>query len=145
MRGSGLLRVAANQQITRDWWDNRRERYELFVSLFVHDECSAGDPIAAQERMVFLEGIPHLQTSDEVDSLAATLLERVPLPGKASIDVFHISIAAVRGIEFLLTWNCKHIANPALRKRIELICREEGFDPPVMCIPQEIMETNDEF
>ncbi len=71
MRGSSLLRVAANQQITRDWWDNYRGRYEAFVSLFVLDECSAGDPIAAQERLVYLNGIPLLQTSDEVDALAA--------------------------------------------------------------------------
>ena len=81
----------------------------------------------------------------KLNGLAATLLERVPLPQKASMDVFHISIAAVRGIEFLLTWNCKHIANPALRKRIELICREEGYDPPVICTPPEIMEIYDEF
>jgi hypothetical protein len=145
MRGSSLLLVAANQQITRDWWDKRRDGHDLFVSLYVLDECTAGDPVAAQERLVYPEGIPLLETSDEVDSLTATLLRRVPLPKKAGMDAFHISITAVRGIEFLLTWNCKHIANPALRKRIELIGREEGYDPPVICTPQEIMETDYEF
>ena len=142
MRGSSLLQVAANQQTTRDWWDDYRHQYDLYISAYVLDECSAGDPTAAQERLAYLQGIPLLHTSDEADALTAALMKRFPLPNKANIDAFHISITAVRGIEFLLTWNCKHIANPALRKRIELVCREEGYDPPVICTPQELMEFN---
>jgi hypothetical protein len=145
MRTSGLLRIAANQQITRDWWDNHRERYELFVSRFVVDECSAGDPVAAQERLVFLAGIPLLQMSDAVNDLSKTFLARVPLPKKASVDTLHIATAATNSVEFLLTWNCKHIANPVLRKHIERICREAGYDPPIICTPPEIMELYDEF
>jgi hypothetical protein len=145
MRRSGLLLVAANQQITHDWWDNYRERYELFVSRFVVNECSAGDPVAAQERLVFLEGIRLLRVSKAAKDLSTFILDGVPLPEKASVDALHISIAATNSIEFLLTWNCTHIANPALRKRIERICREEGYDPPVICTPQELMEIYDEF
>jgi len=143
MRVSGVLRVAANQQTTRDWWENHRQQFDLFVSRFVVDECSDGDPVAAQERRAFLEDIPLLQMSEGVDSLAESLIAGVPLPEKAGIDALHISIAAVHGIEYLITWNCRHIANPALRPQIEFLCREAGYEPPVICTPQELLEIDD--
>ena len=143
MRLSGVLRIAANQQTTRDWWDNHRQQFELFVSRYVIDECSEGDPVAAQERLVFLEGVPLLEVSEAAVALAEALVKNVPLPPKAVIDAYHISVAAVHGVEFLLTWNCKHIANPALRTRIESVCRQMGFEPPVICTPQELLEIND--
>ena len=145
MRGSGLLRVAADQQITREWWDNHRHEYDLFASLFVLDECSDGDPTAAQERLVYLEGIPILQTSEEVKLLAKSLLVGVPLPSKAGVDALHIAIAATNSIEYLLTWNCKHIANLSLRPRIERVCRQWGLEPPVICTPHDLMEIDDGF
>jgi len=143
MRVSGLLRVAANQQTTRDWWDNHRQRFDLFVSRFVVDECSNGDPVAVQERLVYLEGIPLLQIADEVHSLAESLVIGVPLPEKAAMDALHISVAAINNIQYLMTWNCKHIANPSLRPRIEKLCREGGYEPPVICTPQELLEIDD--
>ena len=143
MRVSGILRVAANQQTTRDWWDNHRQRFELFVSRFVIDECSDGDPVAAQERLVYLENIPLLQLSEDVNALAESLLIGVPLPQKAEIDALHIAVAAVNGIQYLVTWNCKHIANPSLRSRIEPLCRDRGYEPPVICTPQELLEIDD--
>ena len=143
MRVSGMLRVAANQQTTREWWDTRRQGFELFVSRFVLDECGDGDPVAAEERMVYLEAIPVLQTPDDVNVLAESLVAGVPLPETAVIDALHIAVAAVNGVDYLLTWNCKHIANPSLRPRIERVCREMGYEPPVICTPQELLETDD--
>lgn len=143
MRMSGALVTAANQQMTRDWWDNHRGKYEVIVSRFVIDECSNGDPTAAQERLVFLEGLPLLEITDPVNALAAALVRGVPLPPKAAVDAYHISVAAVNGVEYLLTWNCRHIANPALRPHIERICRGNGCEPPVICTPQELMEIED--
>ena len=143
MRLSGVLRMAANQQTTRDWWDNQRQQYDLFVSRYVIDECSRGDPQAAQERLAFLDGIPLLEVSDAVETLAQTLLRKVPLPAKAYLDALHISVAAMSGIEYLATWNCKHIANPALQKRILSVCRNMGCEPPVICTPHELLEIND--
>jgi hypothetical protein len=143
MRVSGVLRVAANQQTTRDWWDDHRQGFDLAVSRFVVDECSDGDPVAVQERLAYLEGIPLLEISDDVNSLASALLAGVPLPEKAAIDALHIAVAAVNGVEYLLTWNCKHIANPSMRPQIERICREMGFEPPVICTPQELLEIDD--
>jgi predicted nucleic acid-binding protein len=143
MRLSGALRTAANQQMTRDWWDNYRDRYEVLISRFVSDECSVGDPTAAQERLALLQGLPLLEVSEDVDALAESLLTGVPLPAKATLDAYHISVAAVNGIEYLLTWNCRHIANAALRPRIERICRDMGYEPPAICTPPELMEIND--
>jgi hypothetical protein len=143
MRMSRDLLTAANQQVTHDWWDNRRDRHELFVSQFVIDECSAGDPAAAQERLAFLQGLPQLEITKDVNSLAETLIRELALPKKATVDAFHISVAAVNGVELLLTWNCRHIANAALRTRIEKVCRDLGYEPPVICTPQELLETSD--
>lgn len=144
MRVSRILRVAANQQTTRDWWDDQRHDFDLFISRFVVDECSDGDPEAAQQRLSYLQGLPLLEVTQHVDSLANSLMAGVPLPEKASTDALHISVAAVHGVEYLLTWNCKHIANPAMRPQIEHVCRDNGFEPPVICTPQEMLEINDE-
>ncbi len=93
--------------------------------------------------MVYLEGVRLLQMSDDIDSLAESLLAGVPLLEKARIDALHISVAAVNGVQYLLTWNCKHIANPSMRPRIEQLCREMGYEPPVICTPQELLEIDD--
>jgi hypothetical protein len=143
MRVSDVLRIAANQQTTRDWWDNHRQGFDLAASRFVVDECSGGDPAAAGERLAYLEGIPLLEISDDVSALAASLVAGVPLPERAAVDALHIAVTAVNGVEYLLTWNCKHIANPSMRPQIEGICREMGFEPPVICTPQELLEIDD--
>lgn len=143
MRVSGVLRIAANQQTTREWWDNHRHDFDLLVSRFVVDECSDGDPDAARERLAYLAGIPLLEISEDVNTLAASLLASVPLLEKAAIDALHISMATVNGVEYLLRWNCKHIANPSMRPKIERVCREAGFEPPVICTPQELLEIDD--
>ena len=143
MRLSGALRTAANQQMTRDWWDNHRDKYDTLISRFVFDECSDGDPTAVQERLAYMQGLPLLEVTEEVDALAEALVTGIPLPAKAALDAYHISVAAINGVEYLLTWNCKHIANPALRHRIERICRERGYEPPVICTPPELMEIDD--
>ncbi len=139
MRPSRDLLVAANQQLTRDWWDNHRQKYEPFISRFVVQECGGGDPAAALERSEFLKVLAVLDVTEEVDSLAQKLAKGIQLPSKAVIDASHISTAAVNGVEYLVTWNCTHIANPALRHRIERICRDSGYEPPVICTPQELM------
>jgi len=140
-RPSRDLLTAANQQITYDWWNDRRIQYDLFVSQFVVAECGSGDVIAAQERMKVLADIAQLETTTDVDALAIALLTQIPLPQKAQVDALHIAVAAVHGMDYLLTWNCKHIANAAIRSNIERICRSKGFDPPTICTPQELMET----
>ncbi len=135
------LIAAANQQTTHAWWQQQRHSYDLYVSDFVITECAAGDPVAAQEREVFLRDIPQLDVTEDVEALAEQLLTRVPLPSKAALDASHIAVATVHGMDYLLTWNCTHIANAALRHRIDSICRSLGYETPVICTPQELMET----
>ncbi len=131
---------AARQQLTREWWDTRRADFDLFVSQFVIQEVSAGDKSAAAERLKLIENIAILNLSDEASLLAKGLLRQVPLPAKAAVDSLHIAIAAVSEMDYLLTWNCAHIANATLRGGIESVCRDHGYKPPRICTPPELME-----
>lgn len=137
---SPQLVMAANQEATRDWWDSRRPKFELFVSAIVVQEAAAGDSDAAKRRLNEIGNLPELDVSAEVEQLAEQLLNGAALPEKAKADALHIAVAAVHGMDFLLTWNCKHIANAAMRSNIEAICRQAGYEPPVICTPLELME-----
>jgi predicted nucleic acid-binding protein len=128
---------AAHQQITREWWA-RRGAFELYASRLVVQECQAGDAQAASDRLAALAGIPLLEQEPEVAELAEALLRDVPLPAKAAADALHIATAAAHGMQYLLTWNCTHIANVALRPQIEAVCRVAGFEPPLICTPEEL-------
>ena len=133
------LVMASRQQITRDWWDNRRHDFELFVSQLVIDEASAGDAEASARRLEVLEGIPLLEPHGDMDVLVEALLLELSLPDRAAADVVHIALSVVNGIDFLITWNCTHIANAAFRPAIEAVCRSLGYEPPVICTPEELM------
>lgn len=139
-RLSSSLLIAANQQLTRDWWDGHRDEFRFFISRYVLDECSAGDKVAAAERLDAIRGIPALDVSDDITNLAILLVQDVPLPEKAEVDALHVAVAAVNGVQYLLTWNCKHIANASLRPRIESVCRNAGYEPPTICTPQELLD-----
>ena len=130
----------ARQELTREWWNSRRQRHDLFTSDVVVGEASEEDDEAARQRLDALQGIEELETTPEAEDLASALLEKGPLPEKAAVDALHIGISATEGIEYLLTWNCTHIANAAMRKPIEEICRTKGVEAPIMCTPEELME-----
>jgi predicted nucleic acid-binding protein len=141
-RPSRDLVVAGRQQITRDWFALGAERYELFASQLVVSEASGGDEDAARERAAFLRGVPRLAITDAAAILAARLVESGSVPRKAAEDALHIAVATVHGVNYLVTWNCKHIANATMRTAIESVCREAGYEPPVICTPEEL--TDDE-
>ena len=103
-------------------------------------ESSAGDSAAAQRRFEVLRQFQRLDITEEVETLAADLVVGIPLPPKAQADALHIAVAAVNGMNYLLTWNCTHIANATLRSQIEAVCRSAGYEPPVICTPQEMLE-----
>ena len=132
------LIVAGHQQITREWWDKHRDRYRVFVSQLVLDEASAGDPDASRRRLKLLRGFPLLDIAPEVAWLASALLQSGTVPQKAASDAAHIAIAAVHGMDFLLTWNCVHIANAAITRALASICRKHGYECPVICTPEEL-------
>jgi hypothetical protein len=134
------LVTAAHQQITREWWQARHQEFELFISQIVMQEARGGDPDAAARRLEILEALPLLELTEEATALARELVEQVPLPEKAAVDALHIALAVVHGMDYLLTWNCTHIANATLRNKIEAVCRSKGYEPPVICTPEELAE-----
>ncbi len=135
---------AAHQQITREWWA-KRGAFELYTPRLVLQECQAGDSQAAADRLAVLAEIPLLEQTPDVADLAEALVRMVPLPAKAAADALHIAVAAVNGMDYLLTWNCTHIANVTLRSRIETVCRAAGYEPPLICTPEELpVEENDD-
>ena len=131
---------AAQQQQTRDWWDARRDAFELVCSELVQQEAAAGDLAAATERLKVLADLRVLVATSEAATLAADLIARLLLPPRAQPDALHVAIAATNGIDYLLTWNCRHLSNAVLRPRIEWVCRDNGLEPPVICTPPELME-----
>jgi hypothetical protein len=133
------LVMAARQQVTRDWWDNRRAAFELYVSQLVIDESSAGDPDAISRRLAVLDGISLVEPQVGTDELVESLIRDLALPDRAAADAAHIALAVVNGIDFLLTWNCTHIANAENRPIIERVCHTLGYQPPVICTPEELM------
>ena len=133
-RPSNDFRAMSNQNVTLEWWELERPKFELVISEFVIAEASLGHPEAAQRRLV------ELQATQAVKTLARELVARNALPAVAEIDALHVAIAAVNGIDYLLTWNCTHIANAHTRPKIEATCRALGYEPPIICTPQELTE-----
>jgi len=130
--------VATHQQLTHVWWTSRT-RFELFVSEAVLAEASSGDPAAAERRMAAVASLPILQITHEVEDLARHFLVAGALPPKAFVDALHVAAAAVHRMDFLLTWNCAHIANAQIRGKLEALCRNRAHQPPMICTPQELL------
>jgi hypothetical protein len=131
--------IAGNQETTREWWD-RRGDFQSFISQLAIKEASAGTPDAASRRLDALAGLTLIEVAVEVETVAGELLARASLPAKARLDALHIALATLGGMDYLLTWNCAHIANPALRPKIEAVLRSLGYQPPIICTPLELLE-----
>jgi len=133
------LLVAAHQHTTHEWWTNRRQDFECYVSQVVIDEASAGDPEEAKKRMEKISEFPVLEVTDEAEFLTRSILESGAIPPHAVRDAAHIAVAAVNDVDYLLTWNCTHLANAQIIRRISVICNKEGYNMPVICTPEELM------
>jgi hypothetical protein len=133
------LQVAANQELTRRWWVSRRREFELFASPAVIDEAGDGDPALAAERLNFLSDITLLGITPAAHALKRELVRLSQIPEKADTDALHIAVAAVHGVDYLLTWNCRHIANAVILPSVYEVCRAAGYEPPFVCTPQELM------
>ena len=136
--------VLARQQVTRLWWETAKSRYRVVVSDLVLAECGDGDSTAAQERLDLLNDLTAIDTDSEAESLANSLLAGKAVPESEPRDALHIAIAAVNGIDYLATWNFKHILNPTKQRLIESICRDAGVEPPTICTPEQLMVTDDD-
>ena len=136
---SGDLVVAARQKVTQDWWDGPSKKFDLFVSELVIAEASAGDSNAARARLDLIRDIPLLGAKEEIDRLAELLVNKGPIPPKAAEDAVHIAFATVHGMDYLVTWNFKHIANAEIRKAIMRLTEKAGYSSSVICTPEELM------
>lgn len=133
------LLVAAHQQTTYEWWTVRRKNFECYVSQVVIDEASAGDSEEAKKRMDTISAFPVLEVTEDAELLARAILDSGAIPPRAVRDAADIAVAAVNDVDYLLTWNCKHLANAQIIRKIAVVCNEEGYNVPVICIPEELM------
>jgi predicted nucleic acid-binding protein len=138
-RSTKNLILAANMEITRDWWESRRSAFILYTSEAVLEEAAQGDAAIAAQRLEILRDLPLLALNQDVQGLAAQLLIRSNLPPKARVDAIHIAAATVHGMDYLLTWNCKHIANAQIQGKLAEISLDFGYVLPVLCTPNELM------
>jgi predicted nucleic acid-binding protein len=138
------LLVAAWQSATLQWWQNRRADFELCTSQLVLDEAAAGHPEAAERRRRSLANIPILPITSAVSDLAASLLKEGALPEKAADDALHLAIAAYHGVDYLLTWNCRHLDNAEMKPMMRSVCAVHGYVCPEICTPLELMGDENE-
>ena len=145
-RPSHNLLQFARQELTREWWDNRRNDFELFTSQLVLDEVTEGETAKASERLQMLAKLPLLDINEEVQALATKLVASGVLPPIAGRDAFHLAAAGVHGMSFLLTWNCKHIANPFIADKLQTCFSSAGVHLPIICTPEQfIADDADDF
>ena len=138
-RPSRDLLVAAHQQVTQEWWANRRSEFECSVSQVVIDEASAGDAAEVQKRLAITGGLSVLEITEEAEALTQAIMAAGMLPPHAVRDAAHVAVAAVHAIDYLLTWNCKHLANAQIARRIAVVCENLGHRMPIICTPEELM------
>lgn len=138
-RPSRDLIVAAHQQITLDWWENRRSQFQCSVSQVVIDEASVGDPTEVQKRLAVIAVLPNLALTDEANALTKAIMAAGILPPHVIRDAAHVAVAAVHAVDYLLTWNCKHLANAQIARRLSVVCGQLGRKMPILCTPEELM------
>lgn len=139
-RPSRELVIAARQQVTAHWWWRARQQFRMVVSEVVLQEVALGDPESAARRLVVISDLEVVQLTDASRELARALMQDLWFPATAAADAQHIAAAAENGAQFLVTWNCKHIANARTRSTIERTLRYRGYHPPMLCTPEELFE-----
>ena len=138
-RPSRDLVTSARQAITIEWWETYRDLFDVFISELVLEEIGTGDLQAASNRLAIVENIPVLVATDSAKELAKALIVENAIPASRAEDALHISIAAVQGIDFLLTWNFKHINNANMRDKITQVVNRLNFRSPILCSPEELI------
>jgi predicted nucleic acid-binding protein len=138
-RPSRDLIIAGHQQLTHEWWMTRRSDFMCVTSQVVLNEASQGDPAEASKRLSALEGVPVLRIVPQSEDLVRRILAEAILPPAAVRDAAHIALAIAHRVDYLLTWNCKHLANAEIIRRIEEVCIELGLRMPTICTAEELM------
>ena len=138
-RPSRDLLVAAHQQASEEWWSSRRGEFKCCVSQVVIDEASVGDPTEVEKRLAIISDMAALEITEEAEALTQAILAGGILPPRAVRDAAHVAVAAVHVVDYLLTWNCRHLANAQIARRIALVCERLGYRMPIICTPEELM------
>lgn len=125
---------------SKQWWENEQERFDLFSSAAVVREASQGDAEAAKKRLSILKPLKNIRITPEAVAMSRELIQRKLLPKIALEDALHIALCAVHGMDYLLTWNCKHLANAVICRNVYYYLSMQGFQPPVICTPAELTE-----
>lgn len=131
--------VLAHQEITREWWDRALRKYDAVISEIVIEEARAGDIEAAKKRLAILKRFEHLELNPMVDKMSQVYVDKLKLPRKAFRDAVHLAVASVHSVDYLVTWNCAHIANGEIIKKLMKINTSYGIRTPVICTPEELM------
>ena len=134
------LIIAAHQQITTEWWTDVRPQVDCYVSPFLIDEASRGDTTYAQKRLDEIVDFTVLEVNEEIEDLAQQYFAALQIPEKAKIDAFHLAVAAWHKMDYLLSWNCKHIASGRVQKMMQETNARLGVHTPIVCTPEELME-----
>jgi hypothetical protein len=137
--------IAGHQQTTQEWWSTRRSAFDCFISQVVIDEISAGDPTEVRKRLAVAGTLNSLAVTVDSEKITESIMKSGVLPQKAVRDAAHIAVATVHNVQYPLTWNCKHLANAQIAKRIAGLCNAAGYEMPSICTPEELLEdTTDE-
>ncbi len=131
--------VLSHQEVTRDWWENYRRKFKLFISQIVINEVSIGDEILARKRLKLVRNINTLITNQEIENLAQEYYNYFDFPERAIRDAFHIAYSVYYEMDFLLTWNCTHLANAYIRLELVEYNNKKGYRTPDICTPEELM------
>ncbi len=135
---------ASRQASTRAWWDGGCSSFALFTSQEVLQEAMLGDAEMARQRLELLLPLAKLEFTEEVGALAKALIRCGLVPDKAASDAVHIAVASLHKMNFLVTWNFKHIANPYTRDRLRAVVGDYGFSLPIMCSPEELIQYDED-
>ena len=132
------------RQASREWWSTQRSGHEVFVSEEVIAELSHSDFTRSEQALEFSRGVPILPMTQEVRGLARVLVREKVMPGPLAGDALHVSLATCHAIDYLLTWNVRHLANPNKIEHLQKICVRVGFVPPRIITPELLWESDDE-
>ena len=138
-RRSTDMVVLTHQHLTREWWENRIDSYAVYVSEIVYDEIRRGDSEAARRRVESIESFPMLDVTGQAESLAMHYIRELPLPESALADALHLAVASINGLDYLVTWNCRHIARGSVKKKLPQLNDAQGLRSPTICTPEELL------
>ena len=125
----------ARMHWTRQWWAEYGPQFELLTSPAVILELQQGSSENTEKRLALVAGLDLLDITDDVEQMVATYVERLVMPRDPGGDALHLAITSYYGLDVLLTWNCRHLANPSKMDHIRAVNRELGLPMPLITTP----------